>query len=137
VILIRFIWTQCTFHGGRPWAPITTNVVSLNHTLATQHYWLYYKVCQWLTTGWWLSPGIPVSSSNKTDSHDLIEILLKVALNTITLTPFHINNRCIYAGPTLGQLDQLSSTLMPWSYLLSAVQVHTTHCRFPTGPRTS
>jgi hypothetical protein len=31
------------------------------------------------------SPGTPVSSSNKTDCHDIIEILLKVALNTITL----------------------------------------------------
>jgi hypothetical protein len=28
-----------------------------------------------------------VSSTNKTDNHDIIEILLKVALNTITLTP--------------------------------------------------
>jgi hypothetical protein len=30
---------------------------------------------------------IPVSSTNKTDRHDITEILLKVALNTITLTP--------------------------------------------------
>jgi hypothetical protein len=30
----------------------------------------------------WLSS---VSSTNKTDRHDIIEILLKVALNTITL----------------------------------------------------
>jgi hypothetical protein len=27
-----------------------------------------------------------VSSTNKTDSHDVIEILLKVALNTIAIT---------------------------------------------------
>ena len=40
-------------------------------------------VCQWLTAGWWFSPGPPVSSINKTDRHDLTEILLKVALNTI------------------------------------------------------
>ena len=33
----------------------------------------------------WFSPGIPVSSINKTDRHDVTEILLKVALNTITL----------------------------------------------------
>ena len=33
------------------------------------------------------SPGTPVSSTNKTDSHGITEILLKVALNTITLTP--------------------------------------------------
>jgi len=30
-------------------------------------------------------PGTPVSSTKKTDRHDITEILLKVALNTITL----------------------------------------------------
>jgi hypothetical protein len=29
------------------------------------------KVCQWLVTGRWFSPGIPVSSTNKTDHHDV------------------------------------------------------------------
>jgi hypothetical protein len=32
----------------------------------------------------WFSPGTPVSSTNKTDRHDITEILLKVALNTKT-----------------------------------------------------
>ena len=44
------------------------------------------KVCQWLETGWWFSPGTPVSSTNRTDRHDITEILLKVALNTIKQT---------------------------------------------------
>jgi hypothetical protein len=35
----------------------------------------------------WISPGIPVSSTNKTDRHEIAEILLKVALSTITLNP--------------------------------------------------
>jgi len=35
------------------------------------------------------SPGPPVSSTNKTDHYDILEILLKVALNTIKQT--HIN----------------------------------------------
>jgi hypothetical protein len=35
-----------------------------------------------LATGRWFSPGPPVSSINKADSHDITEILLKVALNT-------------------------------------------------------
>jgi hypothetical protein len=30
-----------------------------------------------------VSPGPPVSSTNKTDRHDITEVLLKVALNTI------------------------------------------------------
>ena len=33
-----------------------------------------YKVCQWLATGRWFSPGPPVSSTNKTDRHDISEI---------------------------------------------------------------
>ena len=41
------------------------------------------NVYQWLAIGWWFSPGIPVSSSNKIDRHDITEILLKVALNTM------------------------------------------------------
>ena len=44
------------------------------------------KVWQWLAAGRWFSPGTPVSSTDKTDRHDITEILLKVALNTITLT---------------------------------------------------
>ena len=36
-------------------------------------------------TGRWFSSGIPVSSTNKIDCHDIAEILLKVALNTIIL----------------------------------------------------
>ena len=42
-------------------------------------------VCQWLVTGRWFFPGIPVSSTNTTDRHDITEILLKVTLNIITL----------------------------------------------------
>ena len=34
--------------------------------------------------GRWFTPGTSVSSTNKTDRHDITEILLKVALNTIT-----------------------------------------------------
>ena len=45
------------------------------------------KVYQLLTTGQWFSPGTLVSSNNKTDRHDITEILLKVALNTINNKP--------------------------------------------------
>jgi hypothetical protein len=44
------------------------------------------KVCQSLAAGRWFSPGTPVSSINKTYCHDITEILLKVAINTIALT---------------------------------------------------
>ena len=39
-----------------------------------------------LETDRWFSPGTPVSSTTKTDLHDITPIFLKVALNTITLT---------------------------------------------------
>jgi hypothetical protein len=39
--------------------------------------------------GQWFSPGTPVSSTNKTDCHDITEILLKVALNTINQTTYY------------------------------------------------
>ena len=45
----------------------------------------YNIVCQWLATGRWFSPGHQVSSINSTCLHDITEILLKVALNNITL----------------------------------------------------
>jgi hypothetical protein len=44
------------------------------------------KVCQWLVTGLWFCLGTLVPSTYKTDHHNIIKILLKVALNTITLT---------------------------------------------------
>ena len=44
------------------------------------------KVCQWLATGLWFSPGPPVSSTNQTDRHDITEILLNVVLSTIKQT---------------------------------------------------
>jgi hypothetical protein len=42
------------------------------------------KVCPWLSGGRWFSLGTLVSSTNKIDHHDITEMLLKVALNTIT-----------------------------------------------------
>jgi len=36
-----------------------------------------------LAHGRWFSPGTPASSTTKTGRHDIVEILLKVALNTI------------------------------------------------------
>jgi hypothetical protein len=36
------------------------------------------QVCQCLVVGWWFSPVTPVSSTNKTDCHDITNILLKV-----------------------------------------------------------
>ena len=65
--------------------PITTKVVSLNPVHGKVYFdpTLCDKGFQWLATGQWFSLGTPVSSTNKTDCHDITEILLKVALNNI------------------------------------------------------
>ena len=51
-----------------------------------------------LATGWWFSPGSLLSSTNKTDRHNITEILLKVAFNTITLEIFKLSriNKPLY-----------------------------------------
>ena len=54
------------------------------------------KVCQWLAIGQWFSPCAPVSSTNKTNRHDIIEILLKVALNTINQTKYAAYNGLLF-----------------------------------------
>jgi hypothetical protein len=48
------------------------------------------KICQWLATGRWFSPSSPIFTTNKADSHDITEILLKAGLNTIKETKWTI-----------------------------------------------
>jgi hypothetical protein len=48
------------------------------------------KVCQWHATGQRFSTGPLVSSINKTDRHDITEILLKVESNTSKQTNKHL-----------------------------------------------
>ena len=67
--------------------PISTFVViRIPHWRGALDTTLCDKVYQWLAACRWFSSGTPVSPSNKTDRHDITEILLKVTLNTITLT---------------------------------------------------
>jgi hypothetical protein len=49
------------------------------------------KVYQLLAHGQWFSLGTPASTTTKTGRHDIAEILLKVALNTINQS-YQINN---------------------------------------------
>jgi hypothetical protein len=44
------------------------------------------KICQCFAAGGCFSPGIPISSTIKTDRHEKTEIVLTVVLNTITPT---------------------------------------------------
>ena len=63
--------------------PITTNAVS-SRTSDVQQYVIKFVSDLRLVSGICLCT--PVFSTNKTDCHDITEILLKVALNAITLT---------------------------------------------------
>ena len=69
-----------------------------------------HKVCQRLVTGQWFSPGPPVFSTNKSDPHDIAEILLKVALNTIKLTTQLTDIRIMVATLNLNTFEVMTST---------------------------
>ena len=60
----------------------------------------------------WFSLGTPVSSTNKTDRHDITEMLLKVALNTIS-----------HQRPTLKSVEWVNYTKV-LKILLNNCQVH-------------
>ena len=65
--------------------PITTKVVSLNPT-HSEAYSIQHYVAKFLSDLRWFSLGTPVPSTNKTDSHDITKILLKVAVSNISFT---------------------------------------------------
>ena len=63
-------------------------------------------------SGQWIPPSTPLSSTSKSDHHDITEILLKVVLNThsITWPIFGDNNH-------LGQkVNMLSDTILKVDY---------------------
>ena len=78
--IYNYLCNQC-LSSMKLWVQISLRRGVLDTTLCD-------KVCQWLATGRWFSSGTTVSSINKTDHHDITEILLEVALNTITLALF-------------------------------------------------
>jgi hypothetical protein len=67
--------------------PITTNIVSLNPAHG-KVYLIQHYVIKFVSDLWQISGFLWVSSTtgNNTDHHDITEILLKVALNSIVRT---------------------------------------------------
>jgi hypothetical protein len=72
-----------------------------SNTVHVDVYWIQQYVIKfvsdWRKVDRWFSPGTPVPSTNKTDHHDIAEILLSLALNTMTLTANHY----LYSSITL------------------------------------
>jgi hypothetical protein len=58
----------------------TNNYLPFQQKPTTTSHTLCDKVCQGLATGLWFSPGTLVSSTNKTDHHNITEILLNLVL---------------------------------------------------------
>ena len=97
--LTEYIWT-CNelWRPSWPWSYDSWNYNYLcNQCLSPLMLWVRISimarcttfcdnVCQWLTISRWFSPGTLVSFTNKTDRHDITEILLKVTLSTIKQT---------------------------------------------------
>jgi len=72
-----FVLTQCL-------SPLKFESLSWRGVLDTT---LCDKVGQWLAIGRLFSQGTPFFSTNKTDHHDITELLLKVALNATAPPP--------------------------------------------------
>jgi hypothetical protein len=63
-----------------------------------QHYHLCDKVCQWIATGRWFSPGSPVSSINKTDRHNITTNFIVFGLTWSGLKPLIYSTWCKQAN---------------------------------------
>ena len=51
-----------------------------------------------LTAGQWFFPGTPISSTNKTDCHDITDILFKVPLNTLNPNQLNLTINGTFTG---------------------------------------
>ena len=102
LLVLYFVWLLFNVKGSSISAIFITRISYKKLALRYVNLWKYTlswkKVCQWLVAGWWFSLGTPVSSSNKTDGHDISEILLKVVLNNIkpNQKPSWKKKRCIW-----------------------------------------
>jgi hypothetical protein len=84
-------------HSRQAYKPLHHCCSSVPLSIRISYYTYYWYITSsdiWLEAGRWFSPHTPVFSRNKTDRHDITEILLNVALNTINHQP--INRYLIY-----------------------------------------
>jgi hypothetical protein len=102
---------KITMHFGNIWyVPVVHDykirLYGSNHCLSSLMLWvrilirarcttLCDKVCQWIATGRWFSPEPPVSSTNKTDRHDIAEILFCFFFTLIMSLSVLLCNVCV------------------------------------------
>ena len=111
-----------------------------------------FIIGMYFLSGQWFSPGTLVSSTNKFDRHNITEILLKVALNTINQTkPSKVcfrksnviyNNQSEHLTLTFNKKLRLNCTIRHLKFLISCdILYNLTHfigphlriCMFPLG----
>jgi hypothetical protein len=76
VVFYNYLWNLC----------LSSLMLRVRISIRARCTTLCDKVCQWLVRARWFSSGPLVSSTNKTDCHNITELLLEVALNTIKQT---------------------------------------------------
>ena len=92
-----YIWSFGSEFNSHSWQGV--------HVLDTT---LCDTVCQWLMAGQWFSPGTLDSFINKTDCHNIAEILLKVVLNTIIyLNPYSQSTKKLYGRWVVNMLGSM------------------------------
>ena len=96
-LLLRYSLTFIFYLRGRRWRNRMVVGFTTTYAIRAYHHWccefeslsgrgVQHYVIKFVAKGRWFSPGTPVSSTNKNDRHNITEILLKVALNTIKQT---------------------------------------------------
>jgi hypothetical protein len=67
----------------------------------------------------WFYPCPPISSTNKTDHHDMTEILLKVVLNTIKQINKHILHKSLTYSRTCCSSDNQASGINKYIFCIN------------------
>ena len=83
------------------WSPLKLWDLFLHMTRYIPYISLWDKICQWSLACRWFSPSSLIFSTNKTDSHDITEILLKVVFNSNNLVFLLLKILCLkLLGPS-------------------------------------
>jgi hypothetical protein len=110
-----FLMGVCTFWQIKLWVRTPFMVRCTLYTT------LCDKDCQWLVAGRWVSPGHPVSSTNKTDRQDIAEILLKMVL-TLTVKCLYISR---YSFPGIRSIARIDFNFKIDNWVLTIISMET------------